>query len=232
MPLIRLSPLLEFLGTMKPGENLMIQFVVRAHKKEKRGGYFSASVAWDKEVDDVRRKFIEHARAESRLVLNTEEAKIINILDRSLVKNAFDVGIRLIYFANSKEVYNGGLTVYFRGHLFRSFTGNFTSDLDKDPTKTGSKHYAAYNNFGMNRNTDTDYPWQDFFGIRMNRLKRFQLDAYKRRMFFYPPYQEKTVVMTTETLATFFHFPGSYAATPGILRIESKRGQAPANLPV
>ncbi|MCX6765152.1 MAG: hypothetical protein NT148_01280 [Candidatus Nealsonbacteria bacterium] len=41
-----------------------------------------------------------------------------------------------------------------------------------------------------------------------------------------------TFVMTTEELATIYHFPGkSSASAPALERIESKRGEAPPGLP-
>ena len=228
-----LTTLLEYLNTLKPGETMMLQIVIRAHKKEKRGGFFSKASSWNKDIANVRKKFIEQTRAEGRSTFSPEEAKIIETLNRSVVKYAFDVGIRCVYFA-SKEAFNPGQPGFMRGGLFRALGANFGEGFDEiaDPVKDGSKHFAGWNSIAPNGSTDTDFPWQDFLGIRMNRLKRQRLDAFKRRMFFYSPHYEKTMVMTTETLATIFHFPGSYAATPGLIRIPSKRGQAPANLPV
>jgi hypothetical protein len=38
-------------------------------------------------------------------------------------------------------------------------------------------------------------------------------------------------ILNTEELATLYHFPGEVAATPGIPRIDSVKGSAPANVP-
>ncbi len=65
----------------------------------------------------------------------------------------------------------------------------------------------------------------------MNYKKYRQLDAFKRRLFFIPPHKEKHMIMTSEALATMYHFPGATAAAPGLQRIQSKRAQAPQNLP-
>jgi hypothetical protein len=40
------------------------------------------------------------------------------------------------------------------------------------------------------------------------------------------------MVLSTEELATLYHFPGAIAATPSINRIPSKKSEAPANLPI
>ncbi|OHB13689.1 MAG: hypothetical protein A2Y49_02110 [Candidatus Zambryskibacteria bacterium RIFCSPLOWO2_12_39_8] len=58
------------------------------------------------------------------------------------------------------------------------------------------------------------------------------LDAYKRREYFFKPYKRKHFVLNTEELATLFHFPGQVSTTPTFTRIESKKAEAPANLPI
>jgi hypothetical protein len=39
------------------------------------------------------------------------------------------------------------------------------------------------------------------------------------------------MVMSTEELATIYHIPSSAIGTPGLRRIQSATGEAPANLP-
>jgi hypothetical protein len=240
-----LVPVLEFLSSVKPGENIYIQIVIRAHKKEKRKGFFIKATDWSTEVMELRAKFVEAARAEGRPVFAEEEAKIINALNRAVQKFPFDTGIRILYIAD-KDIYTNTTVTGLRG-ILRPFSSAFGESLDKidlkktredrerdlqnDPSKR--PHYAAFNGFTFGgRSTDFDYPWEDFYDVRMNYKRRKFIDAFKRRMFFYPPYHEPTNVLTTEALATLWHFPGSVAAVPGLQRIESKRGQAPANLPV
>jgi hypothetical protein len=178
------------------------------------------------------------AQSENRGVLSDEENKLINALQRTLQKSAFDTGIRVMYIAQ-KGSYNNTTVVSLRG-LFRHFSATFTTGLDKEggmfddlpKNKLNQRHYAAFNSLANESATDTDYPWQDFMNVRMNYQKSRKLDAYKRRMFFYAPYSEHTMVMTSEALATLYHFPTSSVRSPGLQRIESKRGQAPSNLPV
>jgi hypothetical protein len=63
-------------------------------------------------------------------------------------------------------------------------------------------------------------------------MKKF-LKGYKRRNFFFPPVKgNKIMVMSSEELATIFHFPGQVAAAPSFTRILSKKSEAPANLPI
>ena len=77
-----------------------------------------------------------------------------------------------------------------------------------------------------------DYPWQDYKDIRRNRMSKEVIMAYKRRSYFYHPFEGKPLVMNTEALATLFHFPGAVASTPTLERIPSKKSEAPANLPI
>ena len=76
---------------------------------------------------------------------------------------------------------------------------------------------------------------------------------YVKRDFFYPPQMGATLavkkaldkplvnasigspvtsVLSTEELATIFHFPGSVATTSGLGRIEAQKAEPPANLPI
>jgi hypothetical protein len=244
-----LVTMLEFMGSIKPAENIFLQFVIRAHKKEKRRGFFSETGDWYKQVNELRTKFILAAQAEGRPTLTNEESKILEALNRQVQKFPFDVGIRVVYMAEG-GTYDNGTVTGLRG-LLRPFSFASGDEMggvnieplpdmkdpkDKDnlrnPVNSGKRRfYAAFNGFKFS-GTDDDYPWQDFLKLRMQYKKRRFLDAYKRRMFFYQPYREETNVMTTEALATMWHFPGATAMAPGLQRIESKRGQAPANLPV
>ena len=62
------------------------------------------------------------------------------------------------------------------------------------------------------------------------------LEAYKRRSFFNTPFKNfhnNPFILTTEEVATLFHFPSAMvAATPTLARLPSKKAEAPANLPI
>lgn len=212
-----LSGIIELLGSIKPNEQVWLQFVVRAHKKEKRNGFFSQKKSWATDIDDLRKKFLERVKAEGGRVYGQEDAKIMDALHRANQKFALDVGIRIIYFG-VKDV-NGAYTIGLRS-LFRPFSANNVKD------DTG------FNNIKTKETTDFDYPWQDYMTVFLNRKRRHKMDAYKRRMFFYAPDKDQYSTMTTEALATMYHFPNASVAAPGLKRIQSKRAQAPTNLPV
>ena len=63
-------------------------------------------------------------------------------------------------------------------------------------------------------------------------MTRQMFDAYRKRSYFFPPYTRTVFQLNIEEIATMFHFPGRVSETPNLARIESKRGEAPVNLPV
>jgi hypothetical protein len=85
------------MGSIKPGEQLWLQFIVRAHKPEKRGGFFSPKEDWRKAAEAEVKKFLKKlkpkAASDQRLV------KLIRfmLLNAVLGKFPYDVGIRVIY---------------------------------------------------------------------------------------------------------------------------------------
>jgi len=98
------------------------------------------------------------------------------------------------------------------------------------------------NGFKPSLYTDIDYPWQKYMnigknayfypgGTRIEHLKWKLFDAYRRRGWFFPPYEREPFVLNTEELATLYHFPGRVAETPTFGRIESKKSEPPVNLP-
>jgi hypothetical protein len=140
------------------------------------------------------------------------QGEIISAIERSLGKLGFDCGIRTLYIAK-KEHYDGSNIAGLTGIL---------------------RQYSApdLNGFKPTNTTSFDYPWEDWNDIRLNKKKKKIFDAYARRSYFYAPYKKKPFVLNTEELATVYHFPGGVAETPTFTRIESRKGEPPANLPI
>jgi len=219
-----LSSVLEYLGSLTQGEQAWIQILIQGHAKEglKHGRVFVRpdwKKASEKEIADIRKKaapMVEGTDVSKFTILSKGQQDVISAIERSISKYAFDTMIRATYFAEN-DVFDaskiGGLT-----GSFRQFSSNTLNGF-----KTG---FAA----------KYDYPWQDFRGSKRMSNERNLLEAYKRRSFFNPPFKNfhgKSFVLTTEELATLFHFPSSIvAATPTLSRIPSKKAEAPANLPI
>ncbi len=224
-----LVPFLEFLGSVGPNQQIWAQIIIRAHKGEQRkpGHLFKKHDAWKEaaktEVNkilmrDPKTKIAGMKDEESGFTkmptISKGEQEIVEALERSITKQAFDAGIRVVYIAK-KDFFNpsniGGIIGNFK-HFSSEYLNGF---------KPGGPWMG-----------NLEYPWQDYKDIRRNRMSKWVIMAYKRRSFFYPPFDHNPLVLNTEELATLFHFPGAVASTPTLERVPSKKSEAPANLPI
>lgn len=218
-------PVLEYLGSLGKGEQAWIQIMIRGHAKEGiKHGRLTTKPDWkkdiEKEIEEIRKKNAPKSTEGNDLsklaILTKGQQDTIAAMERHMGKFAFDTMIRVTYFAE-KEKFDGNNIGGLLGS-FRQFSSN------------------TLNGFKPGFGADYDYPWQDFRGQRRMRNERRMLEAYKRRSFFAPPFKNfnnKPFILTTEELATIFHFPSQIvAATPTLSRLPSKKGEAPSNLPI
>ncbi len=215
-------PMLEFLGSLKKGENAWFQILIQGHTKEglKYGRVFIKpdwKVGIEKEIKEILTKATpktEDKKASPQPSKGQQD--VIAAIERASAKPAFDTMIRATYFAE-KDSFNATNI----GGLIGSFAQFSSSSL---------------NGFKPDFNAGYDYPWQDFKGKKKAQNETKLLEAYKRRSFFNVPFKHfhgKPFILTTEELATLFHFPSSIvAATPTLTRIPSKKAEAPSNLPI
>ncbi len=222
-----ITPLIEFMGSIPTDSQIWIQIVIKAHKAEDWDAASGKMVdakwlkATEKEIEAIIAKSKGEKDKEGKIIPGTVrqltdiEKETINALGRSITKKAFDTGMRAIYFA-PKESYSptniggivGGIT-HFNSHLNMFKPTNGIEDKWK---------YLI---------------WKDRSEKKKDGEKQDLLDAYKRRAYFYRPYKRQDImVLNSEELATVYHFPGSVSATPTFSRIESKKSQAPTNIPV
>lgn len=227
-----LVPGIEFLGSVGPNQQVWIQFMIRAHKGEqsKAGTLFKETDAWkdaaQKEINEIMKRNEktkvagEKDKETGRITpptLSEHEKMLVESLSRSITKLPFDVGIRTLYIAK-KESFD---TPFGIGGCI-SFFKNFNTE-----------HMNGFKPNGDKWTVSLDAPWKDFKDIRRNSFAREGIMAYKMRSFFYTPFADQPpLVLNTEELATIYHFPGSVSNTPSLERVPSKKGQAPANLPI
>jgi len=231
-----LANLIEFMGSIGKGEYLWLQFVFRFHKGEKYNKKTTdekgkiVPYTWKHQADELIKKIREKTRDTYTDPVTGEErpgfpnptkgqSEKIAAIERNISKQAFDVGIRSIYFVKGK--FNVG-TVLHMISLFKPFS---------------TEGWNGVNSAGTWMKTFDDYPWE----IGINKLKdeyrRKMVEAYRRRQFFYEPFsfglpKNDIMVMSTEELATLYHIPSSTVAAPGLTRIQSATGEAPINLPI
>lgn len=221
-----MTSVLEYLGSLRKGEQAWIQIIIQAHRSEKfiDARVFNLKKEWSHEIDEA----VQHIRKEATPIKKDKEGNeimgfpnptpgqvdVMKALDRNRNKFPFDTTIRAFYIS-SKESFN---PISVTG-LIGSFRQYNTSHLG---------------GFKLGWYTDTDLPWRDWKRKRRNNMEREMLEAYKMRSFFQYPFknfESKPYVLTTEELATIFHLPGGVSQTPTLERIASKKAEPPRNLP-
>ena len=227
-----ISNLVEFLGQIGQGEHIWLQIVMRAPKGDRwwYGFPLSGNNPWKDPAREKIKKITKQAieRAQSFVEDDAEKKKVgargstllsggeklqVEAIERSLTKLYFECGIRVIYLgrnANFNGVNIGNVVKFFDAYN----QPNYNSIM---PTRG---------------NSDFDYPWQDWKGIRENRVRRNLLFRYKYRAYFNVPYDQVPTFLNTEELATIWHFPSSVVQTPALDRVSSRRSEAPLNLPI
>jgi hypothetical protein len=256
-----ITPVLEYLGSLGQGEQAWIQIGIKVPGKEtekpaptdpKEKAKFKKdnklkwyqSVAMVDWTDAAKADILKLNKRDKKVDKDTpvnpadtrlteQEKEKITAIERSLSKAAFDTTIRTIYFADKdhfKAENSAGL-----GGVFKQYN---TMHLNSFESKSPSVKYA----------------WQDKGNLRVEGDKKQIFEQYKYRAFFYKEfipvggmgkwksnfyksekdkYKAGTPFITTiEELATIFHFPGDTAKTSGVARVEAKKVEAPANLPI
>jgi hypothetical protein len=214
-----MTAMLEFLGSLGPGEQAWIQILVMASRDRfKKPGAWFGKEDWKSQGRSLVKTLTEKKKggtddAFSGLVLlSPGERHIVERIEQSINKLGFDCGMRLMYLYR-KENYNP-----FNIVALVSSVKQYNS--------------PELNSLKVKYKPGVIYPWQDPTGHRTARMKARFLESYRRRAYFYPPFVRKPFVLNTEELATIFHFPGQVATTPTLAKIESKRSEPPANLPL
>lgn len=227
-----IGTLIEVLGSLSPEEHLWIQILVQGTRKRfpkpyKSKGVFSDILRtfrqkeqqdWQAEGEALLAKIVKRDESPKEGVfkfntLTSAEENVAKAIARSIEKLGFDCGIRAFYLA-PKEKFQSARKVA----LLAAFKQFSSQHLNGFKPRTSTSPF--------------DYPWQDPFGWREATLRARMLTAYRRRGYFYHPYTRPPFVLNSEELATIYHFPGSAVETPTFSRIESRRSEPPANLPL
>jgi hypothetical protein len=227
-----LANLIEFMGSIGKGEQIWLQFVVRVHKGEKYNklNKKGKTYTWKDEAEEMvteirkatREPYIDVVTGEERPGFpNPTKGQMEKMaaIERNVSKHAFDVGGRAIYIARP-ENFHGPIIAHMIA-LFKPFS---------------SEGWNGINSAAWMKRFD-DYPWEIGVEKLKDQYRRELVQMYRRRQFFYDPFgfgisKNEAMVMSTEELATVFHIPSRAIETPGLARIQSATGEAPANLPI
>ena len=223
-----ITSILEFMGAIGEGEQMWFQVLVRASterypdKTKWFGKKNIQKVAEDviKEIMDKYAVTDENGKKTiNQMNVPKHEQDTIAAIHRQMAKLNFDVGLRAIYLGKRDKFNPPNIAGLL--NLMKVYNSN------------------TLNGFKLSNATAYDYPWQDFRGLRASKLKREMFFSYKSRAFFYPPQQRLPFikrripfVLSTEELATIYHFPGKVLETPSVRRVDSQKSEPPQNLPV
>jgi hypothetical protein len=218
-----MTPIIEFLGSARRGEQIWIQILVQGHDGKPQG--FFDEKDWEDECEELvnelmkrnpNSKLPEESAGDEGPVkepsLSDYEEDTINAIERNGSKLPFDVGIRGLYIAEEDQ---------FRAVNIPGMIGAFKQFNAKG--RNGFKPTRGMTSF--------DFSWEDYKEYRQNKERRRLFETYRLRSFFYPPYKRSHFILSAEELATLFHFPGQVSQTPTFRRIESKKAQPPSDLP-
>jgi len=214
-----LTSVIEYLGSAGKDEQIWIQIIVQAATKRyhKKDGSMGDWKDEGKDLIDVltkrNEKTPEGMPSFKMMMFTKGEVDVVAAMERSMGKLGFDCGIRALYLVK-KDKFNPS-NIKALGGLFRAFTSNNLNGFKYRDQMIG-----------------WDYPWEDYNNIRLNKKRKEFFEAYKHRAWFHLPRKLTPFVLTSEELATIYHFPGGVAQTPTFGRIQSRKSEAPVNLPI
>ncbi|MFH1820309.1 MAG: hypothetical protein ABH805_00050 [Candidatus Nealsonbacteria bacterium] len=240
--------LLEGMSTFRPGEYLWIQFEIKAISNTKKATDGEPYYDEGRKIADELAKRPKKAAPKSilgdavnevitgqlpgveekkelslesiyppELRLTPGEKDIVTAVENKITKRMFSCYARFIYLAK-RDLYLGAAKAIPFGFLHQFAAENLNQLIPLPRTLTKIKKYPILNL------------------LRVRRLYR-----KKRRLFFryinrWDPFFPKPggrFLLNAEELATIYHFPGrTSAGAPSVSRVESKRGEAPAGLPL
>lgn len=215
-----MTPMLEVMNSIKPGEQVWVQFLLSAHKDAGfKNGELHPIEDWSKGGVALINKIMQRndkgmanrEETEDTPRLTLGERDTVTAIERAISKYAYNVGIRWCY------VVDQSVTKFDAGIIPRMNRAFAATEI------------KSRNGIGVRWRTDFNYKWfADPFAKKLPAMKRAELKAYKNRQM----YPIKPKIYSVEELATLFHLPGTVAMTPTLNRVTSTRAEAPSNLPI
>jgi len=240
-----ITPTIEYLGSLPKGQQVWMQMIVRQSIKTYHNHHTGEHMNFVDAATDYLDKILvnytklnesgnEHGPALVKQTFLPDHMKpVVTAITDNMAKIHFDCGIRLIALSDNRHCTEDQFQNLRREVrlLFRQYAQPSINELNR-----------------VNA-TQFDAPWSDPTGLALTKIKKRMLDFYRMRVFFHPPLQyatdypkvlsaffpankPKPFVISTEELATLFHFPGMVSETPSFKRIESKIAKPPSNLPI
>lgn len=244
-----LTPTIEYLGSLRRGQQIWIQHVIRPSLKSYHSHHGKGHIGWvdaaHEEMDTIMLPYTQeffrtnegqankHGEVGVQIRLpKPVEGKIEKIREK-IGKLGFDVGIRVVVLAETRTTSLAEFDGMRRSSrlLFRQYNAPDGNSLVRvNPTQFGS-------------------PFADPTGRALWNMKNRMLNWYRHRIFYHPPLwrsfnipgflgnfirnnKPDFSVLNVEELATIFHFPGQVSQAPSFRRVESRTAKPPSNLPI
>lgn len=225
-----LAAMAEVIGGLGPGQHIWLQYVLdpqpEVWKKEHQGIVDKLAKKSEKKDKNIFEHLIEiltnlpgaifgpveFPTSEEKndqpleFKLTPGEKETLKATEENFTRNFFRVKMRLIILAR-KEVFDKSFVSSFFGTLKQFTDLNLNNFKPHDPSKTYSRYIMS----------------RDRLAFRQRKIYR----RYKDRDM-----DGKTIYMSSKELATVFHFPNMEVKAPALSQVQSRRGSAPANLPV
>ncbi|OGM97001.1 MAG: hypothetical protein A2817_01955 [Candidatus Yanofskybacteria bacterium RIFCSPHIGHO2_01_FULL_39_8b] len=148
-------------------------------------------------------------REEKRADLSPGKQEILKAVEKSWDKLGYEVIIRYLYIGPRDDFHSAH--AYAVSGSFRQFASQ------------------NLNSFKMNKLILT-YANGLFKKSKLLKRKKIIYQLYRERKLFSPYLARYT--LNTEELATIFHFPDTGVKSPLLPRVEAKKGEPPAGLPI
>ncbi|MDH4330733.1 MAG: hypothetical protein OEV93_04240 [Candidatus Moranbacteria bacterium] len=231
-----LAGLIETMGKIGPGEKIWFQYIITpkdqsefesgraiadelaGRAKPKKMGAFSefiqdwgdiiksvpAAMMGPVELPDRSESSSENVPVE--FALTPGEKEVLKAVEESIGKSAFETKMRFLYLGR-REVFD---------------------KVSVGSTMGSVKQFSDINLNGFKAdNTSKTFAIHLFAAPRVLYRQRKILRRYRDR-----DRSGNQFILNTEELATVFHFPDMSVSTPAVKKVSTKRGSAPANLPI
>lgn len=244
-----LSPLIELFASLKKGEQMWFQVVVRPCKTmfPTKGTMFGKH-DWQREAENQILDLLEpyaSTRKREDLPGNVygKEIRVPKYMDdiaegykRKVQKLGFDAGVRTMYIAK-REAWDMSSRRNLR-LIMRQFESPFLNGFKRINSTQGDAYGGIFTSSeevvtNLADRMLGEYRARSFFHSAM-RQQLFDTKhlPWPLSPYIFPAYVvQETYVLNTEEIATLWHFPGQILKVPTLERIESKEASPPPNLP-
>ena len=138
--------------------------------------------------------------------LTSGEKDVVAAVENKISKLGFEFAVRFVYLDKIDSFTRSNVSAVLGA--FRQFNTQNLNAFKPDGSVT----------------TKADFP---FKAQKIYYRKRRIFDAYKLRLF-----PKKFSILNIEELATIYHYPTIFVEAPTLKRLESRRGEPPAGLPI